>query len=199
MKVYLITYSSLFNAIYAARTCHKSFDKSTPENNEKLLKTIIKLGHESVIEHVYYTWEIIGISLQCLTQLTRHRIASYSVQSTRFTLKKLLNENKKIDDLFVKSGNEIIDKLVKEQLEKIKEIIEKNPSISNDILKYALPTAYKTNLIMTINARSLRNFFKLRLSKNAHFEIRNLAKEMYKLIPSEHKILYEDLEVIKND
>lgn len=197
MKVYLITYSSLFNAIYAARTCHQSFDKSTPQNNEKLLKTIIKLGHESIIEHIYYTWEIIGISLQCLAQLTRHRIASYSVQSTRFTLKKLLND-KNIEELFVKSGNEEIDKLVKEQLEKIKQIIQKNPSLSNDILKYALPTAYKTNLIMTINARSLRNFFKLRLSKNAHFEIRNLAKEMYKLIPLEHKILYKDLE-IEND
>jgi len=66
-------------------------------------------------------------------------------------------------------------------------------NIPNDQLKYALPEAYKTTLVWSINARSLRNFFILRMSERAHWEIRKLAFEVFGAIPNDHVILYEDV------
>ena len=56
-----------------------------------------------------------------------------------------------------------------------------------------MPEAYKTSLVMTINARSLQNFLELRSSKHALWEIQNLAKAMYEAIPENHKFLYENI------
>jgi thymidylate synthase (FAD) len=64
--------------------------------------------------------------------------------------------------------------------------------ISNDEAKYLIPEAYKTSLVMTINARSLQNFLELRSSKHALWEIRDLAKNIYEAIPEEHKYLFEE-------
>ncbi|MBD3808828.1 MAG: FAD-dependent thymidylate synthase, partial [Epsilonproteobacteria bacterium] len=63
---------------------------------------------------------------------------------------------------------------------------------SNDIAKYCLPESYKTELTWTINARSLQNFLHLRSSKDALWEIRNLANVIYGALPEEHKYLFED-------
>jgi thymidylate synthase (FAD) len=65
--------------------------------------------------------------------------------------------------------------------------------LSNDLIKYLLPESFKTELVMTLNVRSFRNFLKLRTSKAALWEIRKLGNMMYKSIPGDHKILYEDL------
>ena len=65
--------------------------------------------------------------------------------------------------------------------------------LPNDLVKYLLPESFKTELMMSINVRSFRNFLKLRASKNALWEIRILAIEMYSVIPVDHRILYEDL------
>jgi thymidylate synthase (FAD) len=64
--------------------------------------------------------------------------------------------------------------------------------ISNDVLKYAMPEAYKTSLVWTANARSLQHFLSLRTNKAALKEIRDLANEIFKQIPEEHKFLFED-------
>ena len=63
--------------------------------------------------------------------------------------------------------------------------------IPNDITKYALPEAYKTALVMSINARALQNFLELRTSKHALWEIQELAREMYAVIPEDHQFLFE--------
>ena len=65
--------------------------------------------------------------------------------------------------------------------------------IENDYSKYSMPENFKTNLVMTINARSLQNFLELRSSKHALWEIQLLAKAMYEAIPDEHKFLYDNI------
>lgn len=74
------------------------------------------------------------------------------------------------------------------------ELVRKNlANNKNDIAKYSLPEAFKTELMLTINARSLRNLLELRLSSKALKEFRELAKEIYKTIPETHRILFDDI------
>lgn len=225
MEVKLLHYTPVIYAIQAIRTCWDSFDKSDSNNpvtgntgdssklediknsnklensnlGEKdiaLLKKIVHTHkHTSTIEHLVLNFKINGISRLCLQELARHRIASYSVKSSRYTLKELtkntdIPEDAYLGSFLVKSGNEIIDYENIKTLKTIKQLLKSN--IKNDIIKYMLPEAYKVDLVFSINARALRNLLELRLSGSAHFEIRDLAKNLLKAIPDEYSIIFED-------
>lgn len=193
MKVELLHFTPISIAINAIRTCYDSCDKSDDlgEKDIKLVKSIIANNHTSTIEHISYNFKISGVSRALLQELARHRMASLSVKSTRYTLrelKELKYENTK--EYLVKISDEI-DDYNKLRLMTIKELL--NKSFSNDGLKYLLPEAFKTELMLTINARSLRNLLELRLSSKALKEFRELAKEIYKTIPEVHRILFDDI------
>jgi len=191
ITVNLINEPDLNLAIIGARTCYDSFSPdNTKEKDLNLLHNLKKLEHLSIFEHTVFTFAINGISRLCLQELTRHRIASYSVQSTRYTLKKLF---KKIEDVeneisirdFVKhfcvvpefENTELEFIYIKQTYEQLKTIEELSRlGYKNDELKYFLPESFRTELIWTINLRSLMNFIKLRYSSKAHFEIRHLAQ-----------------------
>ncbi len=203
IEVKLLNKPDLYLAVISARTCYSSMDKSDclGPNDLKLIKNLVKKGHTSVIEHVVYTFKISGISRACLQQLVRHRMASYSVQSTRYTLKKVLknyeNKNYTPDEIIEKTkpflvqfGNHAVDFHSASQLSTL--VYGLKQGQKNDEYKYMLPEAFRTELIWTINARSLRNFFKLRLSKKAHFEIRHLAKLIKKELPPQHLVMFDD-------
>lgn len=219
MKVKLLYSTPLYIAIQAARECYDSMDKSDsrkgcwkdgwdcgectyegccPElktilgaNDYQLLKNLLKSGHESPLEHISFNFRIEGVSRSLLQQLVRHRIASFSVQSSRYTLKKLLRNNK-IEDFVVRTGNQRVDDLIFDTMLQI-QVIAQETDIPNDVLKYALPEAYKTSLIFSINARSLRNLLKLRSGKKALREIRELAKEIHQQLPPDYYVLFEDI------
>lgn len=96
MRVELLHFTPIMIAVQAIRTCYNSCDKSDElgEKDIKLIKSIIANNHTSTIEHIYFSFEIDGISRACLQELVRCRIASYSVRSTRYTLRKdLQNES----------------------------------------------------------------------------------------------------------
>lgn len=198
MKINLLHATPLWLAPLAIRTCYDSNDKSDTRDgllgakDAALIKGIVKSGHTSTIEHINYAFMIEGISRGCLQELARHRHASLSVQSSRYTLKKLLMGLIDLDELLVPSGNKIADNLAQVQLRSVAFAADRH-NIPNDQLKYALPEAYKTTLVWSINARSLRNFFILRMSERAHWEIRKLAFEVFGAIPNDHVILYEDV------
>lgn len=196
MEVKLKYFTPLQIAIDAIRNCWESGDKGDcggPKDLDLIRRIIHKNKHESTIEHLHYNFEIFGISRACLQELARHRIASYSVKSTRYTLRELLTAEN--DDDFAKfivpSGNNLIDEYNIATLKNMKSL--KKEGVPNDVLKYMLPEAYKTHLHFTINARALRNFILLRTSKSAHSEIRSLANNIINEIPPSHIILYEDL------
>ena len=189
MKVELLNSSPLGVADKAISKC---WDKEAKDPIERMYRVANKNKHASTIEHLVYTFDIDGISRACLQELARHRIASYSVKSTRYTLKEL----KHIDTTgynytdFVVSINHEIDRANCRQLSTIHSMLK--DGLSNDIAKYMLPEAYKTSLVMTINARSLQNFLSLRTSKAALWEIRKLAKNMFDVLPEKHKFLFEE-------
>ena len=200
MEVKLLNYTPLWICSNAIRTCWQSFDKG--DNGGEIDLALIdrvgnKLKHASTLEHLFYNFYIKGISRACLQELARHRIASLSVKSTRYTLKELKNESEFKPNHFenasryiVLTSNEFVDNASINALENLRQILNQNTSL--DIAKYCLPESYKTELSWSINARSLQNFLSLRSSKSALWEIRDLANLIYQNLPQEHKFIYQD-------
>ena len=200
MEVKLLNYTPLWICSNAIRTCWQSFDKG--DNGGEIDLALIdrvgnKLKHASTLEHLFYNFYIKGISRACLQELARHRIASLSVKSTRYTLKELKNESEfKPNDFenasryIVLTSNEFVDNASINALENLRQILNQNTSL--DIAKYCLPESYKTELSWSINARSLQNFITLRSSKSALWEIRNLANAIYNALPNEHKFIFAE-------
>ena len=215
MKVKLIDYNRIEKIIKAARISHGSESDNMGKRDKKLINNLIKMGHESVLEHCSYSFKIEDVSRALLQELVRHRLASYTVRSTRFTLKSI-TKDKEIEEAtnlsdFKKIVNRycVIPELKGEALKEfykntaycLKNIYKflSDYKLPNDIVKYLLPESFKTELMMSINVRSFRNFLKLRTSEKALWEIRQLATEMYKVIPESHRILYEDLNLPQSE
>jgi len=198
-KVKLLYSTPLYVLAYAIRKSRDSLNAldTAPNSDElgikdqKLIKLIMQEKHLSTLEHVYYSFDIQNISRACLIELTRHRIASYTVQSTRYTIKK--HKNKDLADLYLSTGDPELDLAIEYSIKKLLKR-EATGSYSNDELKYLLPEAWLTTLVMSINARSFSNFLALRLESNALDEIRLLAFEMHRAVPWEHQFyLYKDI------
>ena len=144
--------------------------------NEKRVRRCIANGHTSVIEHVSATFRIEGISRSCLAQLTRHRMASFSVMSQRYC-EVGGDDWYAVQPSVVEAGEEVgfcaeMEKAAKAYHRLLAKGVKKEDA------RFLLPEATKTSLIMTINARSLMNFLKLRLDKSAQWEIRELAEQI---------------------
>ncbi|WP_172201788.1 FAD-dependent thymidylate synthase [Campylobacter sp. RM16188] len=201
MQVTLLNFTPINICSHAIRTCWQSFDKGD-NGGEKDIELIDRVGnkykHASTLEHLYYNFYIQGISRALLQELARHRIASLSVKSTRYTLKELKNEAKfELGDFenasryIVLTGNELIDNASIKALDNLREILA-TTTTSLDIVKYCLPESYKTELTWSVNARSLQNFLSLRSSKSALWEIRDLAHKIYGALPDEHRFIFEN-------
>jgi thymidylate synthase, flavin-dependent len=204
-KVKLLSYTPLEVINTAIRTCWDSHDKSDNlgEKDLDLIKRVILQNkHESCGEHCVFNFFIQGISRLNLMELTRHRLASYSVKSTRYTLKELRNESEftikdkeRASKYINLTDNNNVDECSIQALENVRRLVNNavNYNVTQDLIKYALPECYKTDLTFSINVRSLRNLLKLRTSKTAHFEIRNLAYKLYEALPEEFKFLFSDV------
>ena len=187
-------------AAIAALTCHANTEKAYVAR--EVLERIIKLGHESVLEHITLTYSVKGLSRACLQELARHRHISLSVESTRHTLKKQLKED--ISKLMQAIEDVLPVRVVTRKADgkfgychemyvgELKKILEANPDILNDELKYYLPEFWPTNLIMTANIRALRHIIKLRTAPAAIEEFRQLARMLFDAVPEEYRYLLED-------
>ncbi|MDU7693214.1 MAG: FAD-dependent thymidylate synthase [Helicobacter sp.] len=202
MSVTLRHFTPLEVCVYSIRTCWQSFDKSDNcgEKDRALVDRISnKLKHSSTLEHLNYNFYIQGISRACLQELARHRMSSFSVKSTRYTLGELKKEQSFLDPndenfmraekFIVLVGNEAVDLASLKALEGLRELIASGVRL--DLAKYALPESYKTELSWSVNARSLQNFLSLRSGKTALWEIQDLAHAIFCSIPQDHKMLFE--------
>ena len=200
MTVTLLHHTPLNICSNAIRTCWQSFDKSD-DGGQKDRELIDRVGnkfkHSSTLEHLTYSFYIKGISRALLQELARHRMASLSVKSTRYTLKELkseesfnTNDKERAKKYLVFTGVDEVDEASIKALENLRVILKSG--ISNDKAKYCLPESYKTELTWSINARSLQNFLNLRSDKSALWEIQDLARTVYKTLPEEHKYLFKD-------
>lgn len=173
------------------RICYKSEDKIKKDSYKNFIKGLISNGHESVLEHAIVTFKISGISRTCSHQLVRHRIASYTQKSQRYVneenfthvVPNSIVENKDVFNKF----NDTIRKITSTY----KELL--NFGIKSEDIRYLLPNACTTEIIVTMNFRSLRNFLNERLSSGAQLEIKELSKIILKIMKKEAPIIFEDI------
>ncbi len=186
--------SSLERLSYiAAKTCvgkHEDAINKEPETVKNFLhSTINKRGHESIMEHWSITFLISDVSRALTHQLVRHRLASYSQCSQRYT--KVLQSDNPLDDVIIPdriSSNQEAMEAFSTAMTVIQEAYNKMIAcgIKKEDARAISPQAHKTTIMVTMNARSLKNFFKERLwNSHAQGEIRELAKKMYELVKHE--------------
>lgn len=183
MKVTLLAYTQNADAICAAagKSCYS--EKSSQGlldagNPEKTLGKIVGMGHHSVIEHASFTFSVEGVSRSLTHQLVRHRIASFSQQSQRYVS---LNTPTFVTPHTVEEDEECL-RLYNETMATIwvayNKLAEKIPP---EDARYVLPNGCTTNITITMNARELLHFFRLRCCNRAQWEIREMADQMLRL------------------
>lgn len=212
MKVEILTHTPDCAKVIAAaaKLCYSSadiegiMDGLTPEKTEKFIEHLSSLGHESPFEHASFTFGIEGVSRALLAQITRHRIASYSVQSQRYVNKQEFTyivppEIESIPEAkeeflaameedrqhYIKLAAILTEAHTKRLVAEGQDEASAKRSAEKMAFEDArsvLPNACDTKIIMTMNVRSLYNFFSLRTCSRAQWEIRALAEEMLRLV-----------------
>lgn len=150
-------------------------------DTEHMMKLAVTTDDASVLEHAVFTFSVEGISRACSHQLVRHRIASYSQQSQRHV------DPTKQEDWYI-TPRSIEGSVFAEEYDQLMERVEifyrklSHTAIKEEDIRFILPNACKTNIVITMNCRELRHFFKLRLAKKAQWEIRAMATEMWRQV-----------------
>jgi thymidylate synthase (FAD) len=190
----------LRNLEYIGRICYKSEDKITPDSAAKFVGILIKNGHESVIEHEKITVKITcdrGVS----HEIVRHRLASYSQESTRYcnyNKDKFGNELTFIRPYFWDGDPQkyIVWEQTMGQIEKAYlQLIE--TGAAPDEARTVLPNSLKTEIVMTMNMREWRHFFVLRTSPKAHPQMREVTIPMLKAFQQAVPVIFDDITIIE--
>ncbi len=177
---------------YARADIDTVLDGLTPEKTESFLEMLASLGHESPIEHISFTFGIENVSRALLAQITRHRIASFSVQSQRyvaedhfeFVLPPAIEANPEAKALYLETMDELAGRYARltELLMEGTEGSQADKKKAIEDARFVLPNGCTTKMMVTMNARSLLNFFRLRCCNRAQWEIRELATQMVLLV-----------------
>ena len=189
---------------YSASTIDTLYDGLTEEKAADFVGMLAEIGHESPIEHASFTFGIEGVSRALLAQITRHRIASYSVQSQRYVREKEfefvtppeIEACPGAKEVFLKAMEDSLaayEKLTALLMEKhydmfLKQGQDEKTARRNaekkaiEDARFVLPNACDTKMMLTMNARSLLNFFRLRCCNRAQWEIRDVATQMLALV-----------------
>lgn len=148
------------------------------DNYEKSLHHAVESGHTSVLEHAVFTFKVEGLSRAALAQLTRHRLASFDVQSQRYV--KLDNPELVIPETLRNSRYAAeVESTMRYVMNLYQRLVDEG--VPCEDARYVTPQAVPTTLFMTMNARELLHFFHLRTCNRAQWEIRELADQMLKL------------------
>ena len=187
MRVTLITKTEMESVELASKAASTCTNKSKVNDKELYVGKILKRGHTSILEHVQYTFMVEGISRSCSHQLVRHRIGvAFSQESQRYCeafdggdiMKDIVVPEKIADSEEAMASFQATVALIKRCY---KELIDLG--VRKEDARFILPEAYKTNMVVSFNARALSHFFNERLfNKSAQWEIRELAARMYALI-----------------
>ena len=190
----------------AARMCYSAADAATiwdgltEEKTAGFLDMLTEIGHESPVEHASFTFAIEGVSRSLLAQITRHRIASFSVQSQRYVREKAFEyvlppeiaavpQAKALFEQQMERDQQAYDQLTEILSARHQEALEQQGMPPEEAAKaarkkaiedarFVLPNACCTKMVMTMNVRYLYNFFRLRCCNRAQWEIREVARQM---------------------
>lgn len=187
-----LTYDDVLSKIeQATRLCYRSKKSQTIEGQEKFLSNLMKMGHESIIEHGNLSF-LITTDRACANQIVRHRVASYSQESSRYVdlsdLEIVLDQSYGLEEI------ESI-KSICEELAKAYEGLGGNKRSSRDRARAVLPQCTATRLYMTMNFREIRHFLRLRLDKAAHQSIREVAYQILEIMKENYPIFVFDFDL----
>lgn len=200
VKLLVITENSAQVIEAAGRTCYKSEDKITDDSADEFVAMVNKRGHFSVIEHASASFRIItdrGIT----HEIVRHRLASYSQESTRYCNYSKDKYGNQISVIVPGQSEPLTPEqyLVWERVMKVAEIgyfelleLKAKPQIARSVL----PTCLKTEIVMTCNFREWLHFITLRAAKTAHPDLRPLAKRIWRILVSHCPPVFEPLRSI---
>lgn len=202
----------------AAKLCYSPagidtvMENLTPEKTDSFLTMLGELGHESPIEHASFTFGVEGVSRSLLAQLTRHRIASYSVQSQRYVRESYFDyvlppqiaaepEAKAEFLAAMEEAQAHYERIAailaeKRRAEYLAQGMEEKAAAraaektAIEDARFVLPNACDTKMVVTMNARSLYNFFRHRLCNRAQWEIREVALQMLQLCLEKAPVLF---------
>lgn len=187
----------------ACRTCYQSLDKIEEGSAERLIRNCISRGHESVLEHGKVTFRI-TCDRAIMAEITRHRIASYSIESTRYCAYNKEKFGKQLTFIYpswydeqLRNAVSNFEPLTMAEQDKVAnfglicdaarhceetyfDLLE--GGATPEIARAVLPNCLKTEIVMTMNMRELRSFLRLRSSAAAHPDIRIIANKMLELL-----------------
>lgn len=212
MKVRLIAHTPQPEKVVAAaaRMCYTSMgvdellEGLTEEKSKEFVAMLAGMGHDSPTEHASFTFAIEGVSRSLMAQFTRHRMASFSVRSQRYVNMEGFDyllppeiadipEAAQLYEQAMRQDAETYEKLAEILREKhlaalLAEGVEEKEAgraaakSAIEDARFVLPNACATNMIVTMNARSLNHFFRLRCCNRAQWEIRELADGVLRLV-----------------
>ncbi len=185
-----------------ARLCYSKarvddlLEKVEAKDQTDFVHKIMSMGHDSVLEHASFTFGIEGVSRTLLAQITRHRVASFSVQSQRYvSYEKGFGYivPPKIEAL----GEEAVAEFERQMDTMHQWYTQWQERLGvgeggNEDARFVLPGACETRMMVTMNVRELRHFFSLRMCSRAQWEIRALATEMHRLCMEVAPALFEN-------
>ncbi len=194
----------------AAKLCYSNItatqltENLTDEKAASFVEMLSEIGHESPIEHASFTFGIEGVSRSLLAQITRHRMASFSVKSQRYVREGSFEYVTPPEIAEIPEALELYEEIMAEDQRKYDRLAEilKEKHIKTFIAegkdektatrlaekkaiedaRFVLPNSCETQMVMTMNARSLHNFFKIRCCKRAQWEIQDIANQMLALV-----------------
>jgi len=164
---------------YSGATIDQLSGQMQGEKAQELITKLLEMGHLSPLEHVSFTFGVEGVSRTLTHQLVRHRIASYSQKSQRYVREHQFD--------FVTPPSVAANPAAHQRYLEIMEQVragytELAAMVDKEDARYILPNACNTSIIITMNCRSLHNFFQHRCCNRAQWEIRSLAWRMLKLV-----------------
>ena len=204
MKAVLIRHTLSPEEVVAlgARLCYSKarvddlLDKVEAKDQTEFVHKIMSMGHDSALEHASFTFGIEGVSRTLLAQITRHRVASFSVQSQRYvSYEKSFGYivPPKIEAL----GADAVAEFERQMDTMHQWYVQWQEKLGtgeggNEDARFVLPGACETRMMVTMNVRELRHFFSLRMCSRAQWEIRALAAEMHRLCMEVAPTLFEN-------
>ena len=184
---------------YSPSSIDELEENLTDENIQKFIDKFMGYGHESPLEHISFVFAVEGVSRSLTHQLVRHRIASYSQKSQRYVnednfeyvVPQIVRDMGTQAWLDYTSDMKQINEMYTRWQKRIKDFVEETnyptygmsaEKVANENARSVLPNACETKIIITMNVRSLYNFFNKRCCNRAQQEIRELANEMLRQV-----------------
>ena len=204
MKVVLVRHTLNPEEVVAlgARLCYSKarvdelLTRVEAKDQTDFVHKIMSMGHDSVLEHASFTFGIEGVSRTLLAQITRHRVASFSVQSQRYVSYEqgfgyiVPPKIEALGEDAVREFEQQMDTMHRWYTEWQRKL--GTGEGGNEDARFVLPGACETRMMVTMNVRELRHFFSLRMCSRAQWEIRALATEMHRLCMEVAPALFEN-------